>query len=121
MVFGNCVLPLSLFSPRIRRSTVPLFIVTIFVNIGMWLERFVIIAGSLATNFNPSQWSFFHISLTELMITVGSFAWFLMLFSLFTKFLPIISMTELKEGIRWLRQSLRDDYYPGIAGPPDER
>src|SRR5271163_2468052 len=36
MVWGNCVLPLALFSPRIRRSTVPLFIITIFVNIGMW-------------------------------------------------------------------------------------
>ena len=87
----------------------------------MWLERFVIIAGSLATNFNPSQWGFFHPSITEIMITVGSFAWFLMLFSLFTRYLPIISMTELKEGIRWLRQSLRDDYYPGIPRASDER
>ena len=114
MVFGNCVFPLALFSPRIRRSTIPLFIITIFVNIGMWLERFVIFAGSLTTNFNPSQWGFYRPSITEIMITVGSFAWFLMLFSLFTRYLPIISMTELKEGIRWLRQSLRDDYYPGI-------
>ena len=38
-----------------------------------------------------------------------------MLFSLFTRYLPIISMTELKEGIGWLRQSLRDDYYPDIS------
>jgi molybdopterin-containing oxidoreductase family membrane subunit len=81
----------------------------------MWLERFVIFAGSLATNFNPSQWGFFRPSITEIMITVGSFAWFLMLFSLFTRYLPIISMTELKEGIRWLRQSLRDDYYPDVS------
>src|SRR5580704_14982648 len=115
MVWGNCVFPLALFSPRVRRNTTFLFVITIFVNIGMWLERFVIFAGSLTTNFIPSQWGFYRPSITEIMITVGSFAWFLMLFSLFTRYLPIISMTELKEGIQWLRQSLRDDYYPDIS------
>ena len=76
----------------------------------MWFERFVIIAGSLAVNFEPSQWRFWHPSLTEVMITVGSFAWFIMLFSLFARYMPIISMTELKEGIVWLRQALRQGY-----------
>ena len=110
MVACNCVIPLALFSPRIRTSPVPLFIVTIFVNIGMWFERFVIIAGSLAVNFEPSQWRFWHPSLTEMGITVGAFAWFVMLFSLFARFMPIISMTELKEGITWLKQALRQGY-----------
>jgi Ni/Fe-hydrogenase subunit HybB-like protein len=110
MVLCNCLIPLALFSPRIRTSPVPLFIITIFVNIGMWFERFVIIAGSLAVNFEPSQWRFWHPSLTEMGITVGSFAWFVMLFSLFARFMPIISMTELKEGITWLRQALRQGY-----------
>jgi Ni/Fe-hydrogenase subunit HybB-like protein len=110
MVACNCVIPLVLFSPRIRTNPVPLFIVTIFVNIGMWFERFVIIAGSLAVNFEPSQWRFWHPSITEMGITVGSFAWFVMLFSLFARFMPIISMTELKEGITWLRQALRQGY-----------
>ncbi len=114
MVFCNCILPLALFSPRVRTSPLPLFIVTIFVNVGMWLERFVIIAGSLATSFEPSQWGFYKPSITEIMITVGSFAWFLMLFSVFARFLPIVSMTELKEGIKWLRHALRNDYYPGF-------
>jgi len=110
MVLCNCLIPLALFSPRIRVSPVPLFIITIFVNIGMWFERFVIIAGSLAVNFEPSQWRFWHPSITEMGITVGSFAWFVMLFSLFARFMPIISMTELKEGITWLRQALRQGY-----------
>jgi Ni/Fe-hydrogenase subunit HybB-like protein len=114
MVFCNCVVPLSLFSPRLRQNPAGLFIVSLLVNVGMWLERFVIIAGSLATNFNPSQWGFFHPSITEIMITVGSFAWFLMLFSLAARFIPIFSMTELKEGIEWLRQALRNQYYPGL-------
>jgi molybdopterin-containing oxidoreductase family membrane subunit len=110
MVFCNCVAPLALFSPRVRTTPIPLFIVTIFVNIGMWFERFVIIAGSLATNFEPSTWRFWHPSFTEIMITVGAFAWFLLLFSLFARFMPIISMTELKEGITWLKQALRLGY-----------
>ena len=110
MVLCNCIIPLALFSPRVRTSPVPLFIVTIFVNIGMWFERFVIIAGSLASNFEPSQWRFWHPSLTEMSITVGAFAWFLLLFSLFARYMPIISMTELKEGIVWLKQALRQGY-----------
>src|SRR5262245_29059539 len=110
MVLCNCLIPLLLFSPRIRVNLTALWIISIFVNIGMWTERFVIIAGSLATNFNPSQWAFFRPSITEIMITAGSFGWFLGLFSLFARFLPIVSMTELKEGIVWLRKSLRKDY-----------
>jgi Ni/Fe-hydrogenase subunit HybB-like protein len=109
MVFCNCLVPLVLFSGRIRRNFTVLFIVSLLINVGMWLERFVIIAGSLATNFMPSQWGFFKPSITEISITVASFAWFLMLFSLFTRFLPIVSMTELKEGLRWLRQALRQE------------
>jgi Ni/Fe-hydrogenase subunit HybB-like protein len=109
MVLCNCVIPLALFSPRIRTNLSALWIISIFVNIGMWSERFVIIAGSLETNFNPSQWAFYTPSWTEIMITVGSFAWFLGLFSLFARFLPIVSMTELKEGIGWLRQAVRRD------------
>ncbi len=106
MVFCNCVVPLVLFSPRVRRSMSGLFILSIFINIGMWTERFVIIAGSLATNFMPSQWAFYKPTWVEITITVASFAWFLMWFTLFAKFLPIVSMTEVKEGIAWQKQAL---------------
>jgi Ni/Fe-hydrogenase subunit HybB-like protein len=107
MILCNCLIPLLLFSPRIRVNMKALWIISIFVNIGMWAERFDIIAGSLTTNFNPAQWHFYTPSITEIMITVGSFAWFLGLFSLFAKFVPIVSMTELKEGIQFLRQAVK--------------
>ncbi len=110
MLFCNCAVPLLLFAPRIRTNTLWLFIISIFVNIGMWLERFVIIAGSLATNADPSQWKFYGPHLTELLITVGSFGWFLMNVSLFAKFLPIVSMTEMKEGLSWLRHAVSEVY-----------
>lgn len=110
MVACNCVIPLLLFSPRIRVNLKALWVISVLVNVGMWLERFVIIAGSLAVNFNPNQWASYRISLTELTITIASFAWFLMLFCLFARLLPIVSMTEVKEGVSWLRQALRQAY-----------
>ncbi|MGH7814834.1 MAG: NrfD/PsrC family molybdoenzyme membrane anchor subunit [Candidatus Binataceae bacterium] len=106
MVACNCVIPLVLFSPRIRVNLRALWVVSIFVNIGMWLERFVIIAGSLLVNTMPSQWGHYTPSFTEIMITVGTFAWFFGLTSLFVKFMPIVSMTEMKEGIVWLRKAI---------------
>jgi Ni/Fe-hydrogenase subunit HybB-like protein len=110
MVLCNCLIPLLLFSPRVRTNTIWLWVISIFVNIGMWLERFVIITGSLATNTEPSQWHFYVPGWPEIFITVGSFGWFLMNFSLFAKFMPIVSMTELKEGIGWIRQAARGTY-----------
>lgn len=110
MVFCNCIAPLLLFSPRVRVNDISLFIISLLVNVGMWAERFVIIAGSLATNTEPSQWGFYQPSVTEIFITIGSFGWFLMLFSLFAKFLPVVSMTELKEGVHHLREALRNSY-----------
>jgi Ni/Fe-hydrogenase subunit HybB-like protein len=113
MVLCNCLIPLLLFIPSVRVNLTQLWIISIFVNIGMWFERFVIIAGSLRVNFEPAQWGPYHPSITEIMITVGTFAWFLGLFSLFAKFAPIISMTEMKEGIQWLRGALRKGTYTG--------
>jgi molybdopterin-containing oxidoreductase family membrane subunit len=113
MVTCNCVIPLLLFSPRLRRNLVALLVISIFINIGMWVERFVIIAGSLATNTMPSQWGVYKPSPVELTITAAGFAWFLMWFVLFSRFLPIVSMTEVKEGIRWQAQALREK--PGSA------
>jgi Ni/Fe-hydrogenase subunit HybB-like protein len=116
MVFCNCIAPLAYFVPRVRTNPWGLFVVSIFVNIGMWFERFVIIAGSLATNTEPSQWRFYTFQPTEILITVGSFGWFLMNFFLFAKFMPIVSMTELKEGVDYLRQAVTETYpYKKVA------
>ena len=97
MVFCNVVVPMSLWFKRIRRSLPALFVVSIFVNIGMWYERFVIIVTSLAHEFDPSAWHVYTPSLTELTIMVGSFAWFFFWFLLFAKTLPVISIAEVKE------------------------
>jgi len=97
MVFCNVLLPLALFSKKLRRSIPFLFVMSIFVNIGMWLERFVIIVTSLAKEYDPYSWGTYTPSMVEVGITVGSFGLFFTLFLLFTKLLPVVAITEVKE------------------------
>jgi len=97
MVFCNVLLPLALFSKKLRRSIPFLFVMSIFVNIGMWLERFVIIVTSLAKEYDPYSWGTYTPSMVEVGITVGSFGLFFTLFLLFTKLLPVLAITEVKE------------------------
>jgi len=63
----------------------------------MWYERFVIIIGSVAHGFIPHAWGLYRPSAIEFGIMIGSFSLFLLLFLLFVKHLPSISMTEMKE------------------------
>ncbi|MEE8572268.1 MAG: NrfD/PsrC family molybdoenzyme membrane anchor subunit, partial [Gemmatimonadota bacterium] len=97
MVFCNVVVPASLWFKRTRNSLKALFVISVFVNIGMWYERFVIIVTSLAHEFDPSAWQVYTPSLVEMTIMVGSFAWFFFWFLLFAKTLPVISIAEVKE------------------------
>ncbi|MGA2227093.1 MAG: hydrogenase, partial [Syntrophobacteraceae bacterium] len=72
----------------------------ILVNIGMWFERLVIIAGSEAHEYDPYSWGVYkYPSPVELGILLGSFSLFFFLFLLFAKFLPTIAITEVKEAI----------------------
>ena len=97
MVFCNCLLPLTLFVKRWRRSIPFLFVLSLFVNVGMWLERFIIIVASLAHDFNPYAWGKPNFSWVAVGITVGSFGMFFMVFLLFVKALPVLAITEIKE------------------------
>jgi len=99
MVFCNMVVPSILFVRKFRRSLGVLFVVSIFVNIGMWLERFVLIVTSLAHEFNPYSWGVYKPRPIEWMITAGTFGFFFMMFFLFAKFLPVVAITEKKEEV----------------------
>lgn len=97
MVFCNCVAPLTLWFKKGRTNLTWLFILSIIINIGMWLERFNIVFTSLAREFVPSGWGNYNFSWIEAGITVGSFGWFFMWMLLFIKFFPSVSLTEVKE------------------------
>lgn len=99
MVAFNSLIPLLFLFKKFRTSIPWLLGITILINIGMWFERFVIIVTSLAHEFLPYAWGGYAPSWVEIGILIASFAWFLLLFMLFVKHLPSISMTEVKEVI----------------------
>ena len=98
MVTCNVFVPLLLFSKTVRTNLRSLFVISIFVNIGMWLERYVIIVTSLSHDFDPANWSgVYQPTWVEAAITLGAFGLFLTLFLLFVKNFPAVSITEMKE------------------------
>jgi Ni/Fe-hydrogenase subunit HybB-like protein len=92
----NVVMIQALWFKRVRTNTVILFIMSIFVNIGMWLERFVIIVTSLNRDFVPSSWGMYYPTQWDFMTFFGTIGLFLTLFLLFLRFVPMISIFEVK-------------------------
>ena len=97
MLTCNGILPMLLFSQRLRRNTTFLFTLSIFINLGMWYERFVIIVPSMSHEFEPWQWAPYAPTYIDWAILIGSFGWFAMWFLLFVKQLPIMAIAEIKE------------------------
>jgi Ni/Fe-hydrogenase subunit HybB-like protein len=100
MCFCNVVAPLFFFGRKVRRSPVFLFGISILINIGMWLERFVIIIGSMSRDYLPYNWGNYWPNWVDWSITFGSFCLFFLLFLLFVRFVPAIGITEVKEEVR---------------------
>jgi molybdopterin-containing oxidoreductase family membrane subunit len=69
---------------------------SIFVNIGMWFERFVIVASSLHRDFLPSSWDYYTPTRWDVAAFVGSFGLFLTMFCLFARFVPMVALAEVK-------------------------
>ena len=98
MLFCNSLVPLAFFFKGFRTSLSGLLAISLLVNIGMWFERYVIILSSAAHEFDPYSWGgAYRPTLVELGIMLGSFSLFFFLFLLFVKFLPVVSITEVKE------------------------
>jgi len=96
LIACNVVAPQVLWLKRVRRSPVSLFVVAIVVNIGMWLERYVIIVTSLHRDFLPSSWGMYSGTIWDYSTFVGSIGLFLALMFLFIRFLPMISIFEMR-------------------------
>jgi len=80
----------------VRTSVAALFVLSILVNIGMWLERFVIIVTSLHRSYLPSTWVMYRPTIIEVGTLVGSFGLFFTCFLLFIRLLPMIAIWEIK-------------------------
>ena len=97
MIICNGFLPLFLWSRKIRRSIPALFVLSLFVNLGMWFERFVIIVTGLSHEYEPYAMAHYSPSWADWLVLAGSFGWFFMWFLLFAKNFPTVSITEVKE------------------------
>ena len=96
MVSCNVISPQFFWFKKLRTSIPVMFIISIFVNIGMWFERFVITVTSLHRDFLPSSWDYYTPTWVDIWTFIGSFGLFFTLFLLFLKFLPMISIAEVK-------------------------
>src|SRR5947208_3619351 len=96
MVSCNVILPQLFWLKKVRSSLVALFVLSIFVNIGMWFERFVIIVTSLHRDFVPSSWGYFRPTPVDVCTYLGSIGLFFTLFLLFIRWVPSIAMAEVK-------------------------
>ena len=93
----------------VRTAPMLLFIVTLFVQLGMWMERFMLIVTSQAEDFLPSSWRSYRPSAIDLTILFGTISFFLFLFLLFLRFVPFIPISDLKQMRFELRREARED------------
>lgn len=95
MITCNVIVPQLFWFKKLRTSIVVLFVASIFANIGMWFERFVIVV-TLHADFLPGSWGYYKPSFIDIGMFIGSFGLFLTLFLLFLRFLPMIAIAEIK-------------------------
>ncbi|TNE53743.1 MAG: hydrogenase [Bacteroidetes bacterium] len=96
MMFCNVVSPQLFWSRTIRRSVWWTFFLSIVVNIGMWFERFVIIATTLARDYLPSSWSYYSPTWVEISLFTGTIGLFFFLYLIFTRVAPVVAIAEIK-------------------------
>jgi molybdopterin-containing oxidoreductase family membrane subunit len=96
MVSCNVISPQLFWFKKIRENTPLVWIISIFVNIGMWFERFVIANTTLSRDFLPSSWGYYSPTVVDIFTFAGTFGFFSVLFLLFIRFLPLMPMAEVK-------------------------
>jgi len=96
LILCNSLVPQVLWFRRARRNVVLLFVVALVVNVGMWLERFIIVVTSLHRDFLPSSWGMYYPTRWDWATFVGTMGLFATLFLLFIRFLPMISISEMR-------------------------
>jgi Ni/Fe-hydrogenase subunit HybB-like protein len=100
LILCNIVVPQFLWFRKIRQYVPALFVIALVVNIGMWLERFVIVVTSLHRDFLPSSWGMYYPTFWDIATFVGTIGLFLCMFFVFLRFLPVISIFEMRELVK---------------------
>jgi molybdopterin-containing oxidoreductase family membrane subunit len=100
MLACNVLVPQLFWFRRVRHSAALLFVLSLVINCGMWMERFLIVVTSLHRDYLPSAWGMFYPTRWDWITLFGSIALFVWLFLLFVRFLPLISIAEMRELVR---------------------
>ncbi|HET7318158.1 MAG TPA: NrfD/PsrC family molybdoenzyme membrane anchor subunit [Nitrospirota bacterium] len=102
MLFGNSILPITVLCfKKLRRNVKVMLFVTLLINVCMFIERFLIIVPSLSHKNMPFVWHTYSPSLVESSVNMAALAGFVLLYALFTKFFPIVAVTDVRElGVR---------------------
>jgi len=108
MTSCNVIIPQLFWIKKIRRSIPIMFVIAVFVNVGMWFERFVITVTSLSRDYLPSSWDYYMPTLTDFAILIGSFGFFFTFLLLFTKTMPVVSIAEVKAVVDGAQPSHKD-------------
>jgi Ni/Fe-hydrogenase subunit HybB-like protein len=96
LILCNIVIPQCMWSRKVRNNVAILFVISLVVNVGMWLERFVIVVISLHRDFLPSSWGMYYPTRWDWATYVGTIGLFLTLLFLFIRVLPVISICEMR-------------------------
>src|SRR3989454_6219991 len=96
LILCNVAIPQALWFKRVRTNVPTLFVISLIVNVGMWLERFVIVVTSLHRDFLPSSWGMYSPTIWDWGTFIGTIGLFLTLLFLFVRFLPMISIFEMR-------------------------
>lgn len=115
MISCNVLTPQLIWFKKVRTSPLILFILSIFVNIGMWFERFVITVTSLANDFLPSSWGYFSPTIWDLATFIGSFGLFFTMFCLFVRFLPMVALAEVKTVLPEASPHYDPEHHPAVG------
>jgi molybdopterin-containing oxidoreductase family membrane subunit len=96
LIVANVVIPQGLWFRRVRENVPIMFLIAMSVNVGMWLERYIIVVTSLHRDFLPSSWGMYTGTVWDWSLYIGTIGLFLTLFFLFIRFLPMISIFEMR-------------------------
>ena len=89
-------MPQAFWFRAVRRSIVAVFVIAVLINVGMWLERILIIWNTLSHGYLPSMWRLFHPTIWDWIAAVGSLGFFALMFLIFVRLVPAVSMHEMR-------------------------
>ena len=96
MFIFNALLPQLFWSRKVRRNLWVVFVISLFINLGMWLERYTIIVTSLSKDFLPSNWVTYTPTFIDVGVFVGTIGLFATGILLFMRYIPMMAISELK-------------------------